>query len=110
MFLTVTIVGLLSGFSFTHVVPFVNGRRVRDPVTRIDVGGKLLTNHLKEIISYRQLHVLDETYVMNACREDCCYVSMDFEGDMKRAALRVSGLQTHVFLIQMLSFVRRETA
>lgn len=32
---------------------------------RIDVGGKLLTNHLKEIISYRQLQVMDETYVMN---------------------------------------------
>ncbi len=26
---------------------------------------KLLTNHLKEIISYRQLHVMDETHVIN---------------------------------------------
>ncbi len=48
----------------------------------------MLTNHLKEIISYRQLHVLDETHVMNACKEDCCYVSMDFHEDMKKAALR----------------------
>jgi len=32
---------------------------------RIDVGGKLMTNHLKEVISYRQLQVMDETYVMN---------------------------------------------
>ena len=35
---------------------------------RIDVGGKLLTNHLKEVISYRQLQVMDETYVMNQVR------------------------------------------
>jgi actin-related protein 6 len=76
------------GFSNTHVVPFVNGKRVRDAVRRIDVGGKLMTNHLKEIVSYRQLHVLDETYVMNACREDCCYVSLDFDADMRRAELR----------------------
>jgi len=78
------------GFSFTHVVPFVHGRRVNDAVRRIDVGGKLLTNHLKEIISYRQLHVLDETYVMNACREDCCYVSLDYDSDMRTAAKRSS--------------------
>ena len=70
------------------MVPFVNGRRVRSAVARIDVGGKLLTNHLKEIVSYRQLHVLDETYVMNCCREDCCYVSMDFDGDLREAEKR----------------------
>jgi hypothetical protein len=32
------------------------GKRVRKAVKRIDVGGKLLTNHLKEIISYRYVH------------------------------------------------------
>ena len=31
------------------------------------------------MISYRQLHVLDETYVMNGCKEDCCYVAKDFD-------------------------------
>ncbi len=74
------------GFSFSHVAPFVNGRRVREAVLRIDVGGKMMTNHLKEIISYRQLNVMDETHVINSCREDCCYVSMDFDGDMEEAA------------------------
>ncbi|XP_015748134.1 PREDICTED: actin-related protein 6-like [Acropora digitifera] len=55
---------------------------------RINVGGKLLTNHLKEIISYRQLHVLDETYVMNQVKEDTCYVSDNFFRDMQFAKLR----------------------
>jgi hypothetical protein len=27
---------------------------------RLNVGGKLLTNYLKEILSYRQLNVMDE--------------------------------------------------
>ena len=76
------------GFSFTHIVPFVLGKRVRSAVKRIDVGGKLLTNHLKEIISYRQLHVLDETHVMNGCKEDCCYVTQDWEADVRVAKKR----------------------
>jgi len=74
-----------SGFSFTHIVPYVLGKRVRANVRRIDVGGKLLTNHLKEIISYRQLHVLDETHVMNGCKEDCCYITQDWDHDVSLA-------------------------
>lgn len=45
-----------------------------------------MSNHLKEIISYRQIHVLEETHVMNACKEDSCFVSIDFEGDLKMAS------------------------
>ena len=37
------------------------------------------------MISYRQLHVLDETYVMNGCKEDCCYVAKDFDAEMVKA-------------------------
>ena len=37
------------------------------------------------MISYRQLHVLDETYVMNGCKEDCCYVAKDFDVEMVKA-------------------------
>ena len=58
---------------------------MRSAVRRLDVGGKLLTNHLKEVISYRQLHVLDETYVMNGCKEDCCYVAKDFDCEVAKA-------------------------
>ena len=76
-----------SGYSFTHIIPYIHGRRVKEAVVRIDVGGKLLTNHLKEIVSYRQIHVLDETYVMNAAKEDSCYVSLNFDNDMKIAKI-----------------------
>ena len=58
---------------------------MRSAVRRLDVGGKLLTNHLKEVTSYRQLHVLDETYVMNGCKEDCCYVAKDFDVEVAKA-------------------------
>ena len=50
---------------------------------RIDVGGKLLTNHLKEMISYRQWNMMDQTYIMDDVKEKCCYVSADFKADME---------------------------
>lgn len=73
-----------SGFSFTHVAPYVHSDKygyvkLKKGVRRIDVGGKALTNHLKEIISYRQMNVMDETYVINQCKEDVCFVAKNFE-------------------------------
>lgn len=71
-----------SGYSFTHIVPHFRNKMLQSATVRIDVGGKLLTNYLKETVSYRQLHVLDETYVMNQVKEDVCFVSPDFHKDM----------------------------
>ncbi|CAF1055948.1 unnamed protein product [Rotaria sordida] len=79
-----------SGFSFTHIVPFYQGRKLFDGMTRIDVGGKLLTNQLKSVISYRQLVVMNETYIINELKENICYVSLDFQEDMKKARLPLS--------------------
>lgn len=76
------------GYSFIHIVPFVKGKRVREAIRRIDIGGKILTNHLKEIISYRQLNVMDESYVINQVKEDTCFVSQHFMDDMKVAKKR----------------------
>lgn len=73
------------GYSFTHIVPYVKGQKVLEAVRRVDVGGKMLTNHLKEITSYRQLHVMDETYVINQVKEDSCFVSQNFFDDMRIA-------------------------
>lgn len=73
------------GYSFSHIVPFVKGKKVLQAVRRIDIGGKLLTNHLKEIISYRYLNVMDESYVINQMKEDACFVSTDFYADMAMA-------------------------
>ncbi|XP_065314669.1 actin-related protein 6-like isoform X2 [Gordionus sp. m RMFG-2023] len=83
-----------SGFSFTHVSHYdtnIDDSSVgkfsiaRDDtrLRRLDVGGKLLTNYLKEIISYRQLHVMEESYVINQVKEDSCYVSQEFLKDME---------------------------
>lgn len=77
-----------SGFSFTHIASYVHKEeygylKLKKSVRRIDIGGKALTNHLKEIISYRQMNVMDETYVINQCKEDTCFVALDFDGKLK---------------------------
>ncbi|KAG6447249.1 actin-related protein 6 [Manduca sexta] len=74
-----------SGYSYTYIVPYIKGKKFRDGIRRVDVGGKVLTNHLKEVLSYRQLNVMDETYVINQVKEDSCFVSMDFMNDMEIA-------------------------
>lgn len=71
------------GYSFTHIVPFIKGKKYKPGIRRIDIGGKLLTNHLKEVISYRQLNVMDESYVINQMKEDSCFVSDNFYQDME---------------------------
>ena len=50
---------------------------------RIDVGGKLLTNQLKELVSFRQWNMMDETYIMNHVKESCCLVSSNFKHDLE---------------------------
>ncbi|XP_039988735.1 actin-related protein 6 [Xiphias gladius] len=77
-----------SGFSFTHISPYCRSKKMKEGIQRINVGGKLLTNHLKEIISYRQLHVMDETHVINQVKEDVCYVSQQFYKDMEIAQMK----------------------
>lgn len=72
---------------------------------RIDVGGKLLTNHLKELVSFRQWNMMEETYIVNDVKEKCCYVSTQFAVDLEACKFvfppvrpsRVSRLIVHPF-------------
>lgn len=75
-----------TGFSFTHVIPYVKGNKFLRAIRRLNVGGKLLTNHLKDIISYRQYNVMEETYVINQVKEDTCYVSSDIKKELEKAS------------------------
>ena len=50
---------------------------------RLDIGGKLLTNYLKELLSFRQFDLMGETYITNDVKERCCYVSTNYDGDME---------------------------
>ena len=66
-------------FSFTHVIPYWRGQKIKEAIMRIDVGGKLLTNYLKELVSYRQLNLMDEYLVCHKMKELACYCTLDFK-------------------------------
>lgn len=71
-----------SGFSFTHAGPVFQNRVVSGAVKRINLGGKALTNYLKELVSYRAWNVMDETYIMEDVKEKLCFCSLDIVRDL----------------------------
>jgi len=73
-----------SGFSFSHILPFVDGRCKKTAVKRVNVGGKLLTNHLKGLLSLRQYDMADEFYLVDQVKELTCYVSTHFVDELSR--------------------------
>jgi len=75
-----------SGYSFTHVVPVIDGRVFEPGVRRLDVGGKLLTNYLRELVSYGQINLQDETNIVDKMKQDVCFVSLNIEADLKLLA------------------------
>ncbi len=42
-----------------------------------------MTNHLKELVSFRQWNMMDETYIVNDVKEKCCYVTSSYNNDME---------------------------
>ncbi|XWS17124.1 hypothetical protein CRYUN_Cryun33cG0041500 [Craigia yunnanensis] len=73
------------GFSFMHAAPVFQNCTVSYGVKRIDLGGKALTNYLKELACYRSVNVMDETFIMDDVKEKLCFVSLDVERDLQVA-------------------------
>ncbi|KAL1195385.1 Actin-related protein 6 [Cardamine amara subsp. amara] len=71
-----------SGFSFTHAVPVLHNFTLNHAIKRIDLGGKAFTNYLKELVSYRSINVMDETFLVDDAKEKLCFVSLDLHRDL----------------------------
>lgn len=73
------------GFSFTHVAPIFGGRICQEGVRRINLGGKALTNYLKELVSFRSINMMEETSLVEHVKEVSCFVSQDLAADLVAA-------------------------
>lgn len=71
-----------AGFSSTHCMPIFGGTPLNFATKRLAVGGKMLTNHLKQIVSYRSYNVMEETHLINDVKERLCYVSLDLPSEL----------------------------
>jgi len=83
-----------SGYSFTHIVPTQNnGEAIDTAIRRLNVGGKVLTNLLKESVTYRQWNMMDEYHIVNDAKEQLCFVSDSFDKEMKYAKSTRKGIR-----------------
>jgi actin-related protein 6 len=71
-----------SGYTQTTVTPVLYGRPVHSAIRRLDLGGKQLTNYLKELISLRHFSIMDEPHLASQIKEDACFVSHEFKLDL----------------------------
>ena len=74
------------GHAATHITPIFDGTPLNYAAKRIDVGGKLLTNYLKQLLSARHFNMSDETQLVDDMKTRVCYVSRNFQREMKVAA------------------------
>mmetsp|Transcript_22808 Transcript_22808/g.57502 ORF Transcript_22808/g.57502 Transcript_22808/m.57502 type:complete len:397 (-) Transcript_22808:1435-2625(-) len=86
------------GFSFTHAIPIFDGHVIPCGIRRVNVGGKVITNLLKEMVSYRSLNMMDETYQMELVKNAVSFVSADPLADLKVAKQRNSPLRMEYVL------------
>ncbi|KAI3626679.1 ARP6 [Malassezia furfur] len=63
------------GQSYTHAVPIVRDEVQWHAVKRLDMGGKMLTNLLKESFSYKQWNMMDETFLTDKMKAVACFVA-----------------------------------
>ena len=87
-----------AGFSFTHVVPLFDWHPIKSAIRRIDLGGKALTNLMKELVSFRSMNMMKETYLMDYIKDKLCFVSQNVEEDLKLAKTKKSPYRTEWFL------------
>jgi actin-related protein 6 len=75
------------GHSHTTVTPLYQGRPLHAACRRLDIGGRLLTNLLKERLS-RTMDMQREEWIVQEIKEDTCYVASDlndFSNRLERA-------------------------
>ena len=65
------------GHSASTATPVLSGGAHDYEVRRSDVGGQLVTGYLRDLISYRQMEVFDETATIDKLKRDLCYVAQD---------------------------------
>lgn len=87
-----------SGFSSTTIVPIFDSMPIYNAIKRVEVGGKLLTNYLKEcLVNTIDLDIRKEFYLANTIKEECCYISNDFCLDMKIS--KETNMNKHNFIL-----------
>ncbi len=103
------------GFSFAHATPILDGKTVARGVRRLNLGGKSLTNYLKELVSYRQWNMMDESVVIEDVKEKLCYVADDAMAELAKCKVKKGNEVTKEYVLPdgihvLRGFVREDNA
>ncbi|RAL45650.1 hypothetical protein DM860_009514 [Cuscuta australis] len=74
-----------SGFSTSHVIPFVNGEPVYEACCRTNVGGYHVTNYLKQLLSLKYPHHMSVLTweKVEELKMEHCYIAADYASEVR---------------------------
>ena len=75
------------GFSGCTAVPIFKGDALDEFAQRLNVGGRVLTNYLKEVLAYNAFDLQFSPLLLDDIKEKCCEIAVKYDLLMAKAAL-----------------------
>ncbi|KAA8539478.1 hypothetical protein F0562_026170 [Nyssa sinensis] len=76
---------ICSGFTTSHVIPFVNGEPVYEACCRTNVGGYHVTDYLKQLLSLKYPHHMSRLTweKVEDLKMEHCYIALDYASEVR---------------------------
>ncbi|KAI3751349.1 hypothetical protein L2E82_22432 [Cichorium intybus] len=76
---------ICSGFSTSHVIPFINGEPVYEACCRTNVGGYHVTDYLKQLLSLKYPHHMARLTweKVEDLKMEHCYITFDYASEVR---------------------------
>ena len=86
-----------SGVGATRISPVYNGHTVQCGVKTVNIAGNLLTDYLNGLLNEEGLFMnsASERHTVNDIKEKRCYVSLDYEAELKEFEKQQSSLEEY---------------